>query len=139
MAESFPGINLIERPTVLLPEKLDVHWFVGFIDAKGCFYINISKSVTTKLGYSLYFNFKITQHTRDVGLFKFINKWLGCGHVDETPKKDRVNFVITSLKDLVEILIPILNKYNLQWIKKLKYDNFMTIVKLVENKEHLNQ
>ena len=25
LAESFPGVNLIERPAVLLPENLDVH------------------------------------------------------------------------------------------------------------------
>lgn len=101
--------------------------------------MNISKSATAKLGYSFHFNFKITQHMRDVRLLKFINKWLGCGLVHENPQEVRVNLVITSLKDIAEILIPILNKYNLQGIKKLKCDDFITMVKLVENEEHLSQ
>lgn len=101
--------------------------------------MNISKSVTSKLGYSLHFNFQITQNMREVRFFNLINKWLGCGHVNEFPKEAKVSLVITSLKDIVEILIPILNKYNLQGIKKLDCDDFMTMVKLVENKEHLSQ
>ena len=87
----------------------------------------------------MHFNFKITQNMREVRLFNLINKWLGCGHVQEFPKEARVNLVITSLKDIVEILIPILNKYNLQGINKLNFDGFMAIVKLVENEEHLSQ
>ena len=84
-------------------------------------------------------NFKITQHIRDVRLFNFINKWLGCGHVQEIPNEARVNLAVTNLKEIVEILIPILNKYNLQGIKRLNCDDFITIVKLVENKEHLSE
>jgi hypothetical protein len=139
LTDSFPEINLIERPTVLLPENLDVNWFVGFIDAArgSCFYVNISKSAT-KLEYSLHFYFQITQHMREVRLFNFIKKWLGCGYVYELPKETKVNFIITSFKDIVKILVPILNEYPLQGVKKLNCDDFMTIVKLVENKKHLS-
>jgi len=62
---------------------------------------------------------------------------LDCGNIYEIPKDARVNFVITSLKDIVKILIPMLNKYPLHGIKKLNYEDFLTIVKLIEKKEHL--
>lgn len=137
LAEAFPvGIRPIERPTVLLPENIDVHWFVGFIDAEGCFYVNIIKDAS-KIGYSVQLNFNITQHIRDAKLFNFLKNWLGYGYVHEIPKETRVNFVITSLKDIVKVLLPILNKYPLHGIKKLNFEDFKTIVKLIENKEHL--
>ena len=139
LAETLPIENLIERPTVLLPENIDVHWFVGFIDAEGCFFVNISKSAASILGYSLGLNFNISQHIRDVKLLKFINKWLGCGHVQEIPNEARVNLTVTNLNEIIKILIPLLNKYNLQGVKRLNCDDFITIVKLVEKKEHLSK
>ena len=44
-----------------------------------------------------------------------------------------------NLKEIIKILIPLLNKYNLQGIKRLNCDDFITIVKLVEKKEHLSE
>jgi hypothetical protein len=138
LAETFHiGKNhLIERPTVLLPENLDVNWFVGFIDAEGCFYVNIFQDAW-KIGYTVQLNFNITQHIRDAELFNFLKKWLGCGNVYKITKETRVNFNITSFKDIVKILVSILNEYPLQGVKKLNCDDFLTIIKLMENKEHL--
>lgn len=139
LAKAFPvGKSLIERPTVSLPENINIHWFVGFIDAEGCFYVNIVKDAT-KIGYSVKLNFNLTQHIRDVKLFNFLNKWLDCGNVYEIPKDDRVNLVLTKFNDIVQKLLPILNKYSLHGVKKLNYDDFLKIVKLIENKEHLMQ
>lgn len=147
LAEAFPGgLSPIKRPTVLLPENIDIQWFVGFIQAEGCFYVNIVKDAS-KSGYTVQLNFNVTQHIRDLNLFILLKKWLGCGYVHEITKNYRVNLVITSRKDIVNILFPIFNKYPLRrsplgglGIKKLNYDDFLSIIKQgasSEKKEHL--
>lgn len=82
-------------------------------------------------------NFNITQHIRDTMLFKFIQKWLCCGLIFEIPKEHRVNLVICNFTDIVNILIPRLNKYSLQGTKRFDLEDFIVITKLMEKKEHL--
>ena len=136
LAKAYPVINFIQRPVVLLPENINIHWFVGFVDAEGSFYVNIIKD-STKTGYSVQLRFSITQHIRDAQLFNLINKWLGGSHIYERPEESRVDIIISKLSNIVNILIPIFNIYNLQGIKKFNYNDFLTIVILLENKEHL--
>jgi group I intron endonuclease len=136
LAKAYPVIKFIQRPFVLLPENINVHWFVGFVDAEGSFYVNIIKDAT-KTGYSVQLRFSLTQHIRDAELFNRINKWLGGSHVYERPEESRVDVIISKLSNIVNILIPIFNIYNLQGIKEFNYNDFLTIVKLMENKEHL--
>lgn len=137
--EAFPeGLTPVQRPTVLLAKNINIDWFVGFIDAEGCFTVNISKD-TTKIGFKVQLNFNITQHIRDANLFNLLNMWLDCGHVYEIPKDVRVNLVITSFKDIVNILIPMFNKHILHGIKKSNYDDFLLIVKLMEKKKNIGR
>ena len=136
LAKAYPVKNFLQRPIVLLPENINVHWFVGFVDAEGSFYVNIIK-YATKTGYSVQLRFSLTQHLRVAQLFNLINKWLGGSHVYERPEESRVDIIISKLSIIVNILIPIFNIYNLQGIKNLNYIDFVTIVKLMENKEHL--
>nr|QCW06953.1 hypothetical protein [Drechslerella brochopaga] len=98
---------LIKRPEVELAKDIDLTWIVGFIDGEGCFTIGITPS-KNKTGFGVQLNFNITQHIRDKALFWTIKKKLGCGNVNEIPAKYRVNFVVTKLSDIINIIIPLL-------------------------------
>lgn len=98
--------------------------------------MNIIKDAT-KTGYSVQLRFSLTQHIRDAQLFNLINKWLVGSHVYERAEESRVDIIISKLSIIVNILIPIFNIYNLQGIKNLNYNDFVTIVKLMVKKEHL--
>ncbi len=137
LEKNFNNLNPVNRPIVLLPENIDINWFIGFIDGEGSFVVNVYKR-KTKLGYSVQLHFNLTQHIRDASLFKFIQKWLGCGNLYEIDKYSRVNLIISNLQDLNNILIPKLNQYPLQGIKKLNYEDFKLVVELILKKEHLN-
>lgn len=114
-----------------------MHWLVGFIDSEGCFTVNITKGAT-KVGFVVQLNFNITQHIRDTMLFKFIQKCLVCGLIFERPKDSRVNLVISNFTDIVNILIPILNKYSLQGTKRFDLEDFIVVTKLMEKKTTFN-
>ena len=61
---------------------------------------------TTKLGFSVKLKFSLCQHIRDEILFKLIEKTLGCGHVYEYLKYSRVDFRVTNIMEITDILIP---------------------------------
>lgn len=136
LEKAFPNIKPVHRPLVQLPVNLDTNWLIGFIDGEGSFGVNITKG-TTKIGYVVQINFNLTQHIRDADLFKFIQRCLGAGLIYEIPKDSRVNLVITNLQDLIEILIPKLNQYPLQGIKRLNFEDFKLVAELISKKEHL--
>lgn len=136
LEKAFPKIKHVARPVFQYPVNLDINWFIGFIDGEGSFFLNITKG-KTKIGYLVQINFNITQHIRDAGLFKIIQGWLGCGLIYEIHKESRVNLIITNLQDIINILIPKLNQYPLQGIKRLNFEDFKLVVELIKKKEHL--
>jgi hypothetical protein len=53
LLRSFPNILKINRPSSIKYTDLDSNWFAGFVEAEGCFSINISTSKNSKLGYAV--------------------------------------------------------------------------------------
>ena len=60
-----------------------------------------------------------------------------CGNVYNSENK--VEFKITKFEDLVEKLIPFLNKYPIQGVKLLDYLDFLKVIKLIKDKAHLTE
>jgi hypothetical protein len=69
----------------------------------------------------------IAQHIRDSLLFKNILKCLGCGYIVERPQHFRVDLMVANFRDILNILIPIFEKYPLQGFKRLDYMDFCEI------------
>ena len=132
--------NLSERmdnSNKLITNAPDLNWLVGFIDGDGCFFVNLQKNNRNKTGYGIYLKLQITQHLRDEILLKSLIKLLNCGRIQKESKRPVIQFVVSKLKDISEKIIPIFNKYPLQSSKKLDYNDFCEILKLMENKSHL--
>jgi hypothetical protein len=50
-----------------------------------------------------------------------------------------MEFTVTSLKDINNIIIPFFSKYPLQGVKLADYLDFCKVVELMKNKAHLTQ
>ena len=89
-------------------------WFwIGLIDAEGSFSIIVSKSHTHKLGWRVEAKFQMGLHKRDLTLLLLLQQNLGgVGTIYEHPTINKVNYSISSKKDLT-ILINHLKKYPL--------------------------
>lgn len=138
LAKNFPTISGKAKPVAQIPENISMNWITGFIDGEGCFYVGISKD-KTKTGFSIKLNLKITQHIRDKLLFKKIQDTLGCGRVYESSEYSRVDFMVTNLSELSSVILPLFYKYPLRGSKSLDLKDFIEVVKLIENKEHLRE
>ena len=58
-------ITPVVRPQAMNQVIADPYWLVGFIEGKGCFFVDIFKSKTHNVGYQVKLKFQITQHSRD--------------------------------------------------------------------------
>ncbi len=73
IADEFKSdIEPIVRPQNLDQVIADPYWLVGFIEAEGCFFIDIFKSKTHNVGHQVKLKFQITQHSRDYLLMKIL-------------------------------------------------------------------
>ena len=98
--------------------------------------VQVRKSVSNKVGYSVLLEFQIGQHIRDTILMQSFINYLGCGTFYEY--KQIVFFRVSKFVDTVDILIPFFIKYPIVGIKYLDFIDFIKIKDLMVNKEHLN-
>ena len=78
---AFPSIIPVKRPGILGRKIPDSNWLAGFISAEGCFFINITNSVTYSIGFQVQLLFQITQHSRDELLMKILIVYFDCGNI----------------------------------------------------------
>jgi FlaA1/EpsC-like NDP-sugar epimerase len=105
-------LNRNKKPEKKMDNKF-IQWFVGFSDAEGTFLIQ------TKKNSEVHFIFKITLHIEDSAVLFLIKDKLGIGVV--SLKGNTCTFSVHSFQLLVEILLPIFDKYPLITHKQLDY------------------
>ena len=124
LKNSFPSIVTVARSLceVSTNINIDPHWLVGFIDAEGCFLVNIFKS-KAKVGYTARVIFKITQHSRDAQLMQSIVYNLGCQYY-KVKGYEFGDYYVTKFSDIISKIIPFLEKHPLCSVKVLEYTDF---------------
>jgi hypothetical protein len=114
----------------LLPNasKEFIHWFIGFVDAEGCFCIH-SIRTWTAVGFS----FTINLHSDDIEILHKIANTLGVGKVRLDNKRNSAFFVVSSLNDIIQIILPIFEEFPLQTSKYLDFICFSKAAKIKLN------
>jgi len=108
-----------------------LQWFIGFTDAEGCFLIQ------TKNKSEVHFCFKITLHIDDSAVLFLIKDKLGIGVV--SIKSNTCIFSIHSFQHIVDVLVPIFDKYPLITHKQLDYRDWRIAVLLKKNSATSNK
>ena len=109
-------------------------WFVtGFIDGEGCFTVTIRRNPRSSgVHYWIETRFSIGLHKKDLPLLIDIQDYFdGVGNIVEDKKKDRVEFRVSSSKELITNIFPHLDKYCL---KTQKYGDYLLLKKIIEKK-----
>jgi hypothetical protein len=116
--------------------QLKPYWVTGFTDAEGTFTIVIDKVQKRKLGWRIQSKFQICLHVRDLPLLLKIQQFFrGIGSVSVSG--DLAFYSVSSVKDLVNIIVPHFLNYPLLTQKGADFILFKQIVELMDNKAHL--
>ncbi len=117
--------------------KLDAEWITGFVDGEGCFHVGINRHLEMTAGYQVLPEFTVVQHERDVQLLHALKGYFGCGVV-RSNHGDRMAYRVRGIKHLLEHIIPFFLKYPLKSKKRLDFEKFHQILKMMEVGDHLN-
>ena len=141
VADLFSNIEPAIRPEVkvLSVEDLNPYWVSGFICAEGCFSVALYKSDEYKEGYRASIRFILTQNNRDSELMYKIRDFFKSGNIRCLVRDNTVELRITEFLALKTTLLPFLDKYSLIGVKTLDYNDFKTVLELMDKKVHLTK
>ena len=118
-------------------QKLNPNFLTGFVDAEGSFIAIIRKEPRNKTGWRVEVRLSIGLHKKDAALLELIKYSLG-GVGDIAPQgKDSIQYRVSSIKDLIDVVIPHFEMYPLVSQKKADFELFKCVVELVNDKKHL--
>ena len=115
-------------------------WFItGLFDAEGSFVTTILKNPRYKTGWNVQARIQIKMHEKDRALIQSMQDFFGgVGYVSKPNKTSMVEFRVSTLKDIINIIIPHFYNYPLITKKSSDYILFKQIALLMLNKEHNN-
>jgi LAGLIDADG endonuclease/Cytochrome C oxidase subunit II, periplasmic domain len=116
-------------------KKLDSWFLTGFVDAEGCFSIEISKDSKAKFKYTPRLNFIINLHVKDLPILLSLKDTWGVGTLKTKGKV--TSYRVKTFKDL-EIIVKHFELYPLVSSKSLMYQYWLQAYNIMERKEHFN-
>ena len=135
LAAVFPNTIPYPRPSVTDITIKDPQWLAGFTSAEGCFLVLTSKVTTNHTGHQVFLMFKLVQHSRDEQLMISLVDYLGCGRVQRYASS--VEYRVTKFSDIKNKIFPFFQKYFIQGVKHQDYSDFVSVMELMNTKNHL--
>lgn len=90
-------------------------------------------------GIKLGLAFKVTQKGHSKGILLALQRYFGCGNIYiDNKKEDAYKFSVNKIDDIINYVIPLLDKYSLRTSKNLDYQDFKKVALLMKDKQHLN-
>ena len=115
-------------------------WITGLTEGKGNFSIDITKTTKAKLGKRVQASFNITQRDYNRVILDKCQKYFLVGHVRTNNKSSGMMiYRIRDLQHLLTIVIPFFEKYPLQGVKHLDYQDWARVVRIMETGGHLTK
>jgi hypothetical protein len=115
----------------------DPLFFTGLFDAEGSFIIIIINNPKLVKGWQVQARIQIKMHENDRALIQSIQEFFGwIGHVSKPNNYSMVEFRVSTVKDLVDVIIPHFDNYPLNTKKYLDYLLFKNNFFKLLNKEH---
>jgi NADH:ubiquinone oxidoreductase subunit K len=115
-------------------------WFItGIFDAESSFVVTILKNPRYKTGWNIQARTQIKMHERDRELILKIQEYFGgIGYVSNPNKNSTVEFRVSTVEHITNVIIPHFSNYPLLTKKYFDYAFFKQVVKLMSEKEHSN-
>lgn len=153
LKKAFPNASFVNRPDYKFNGIPDPFWVAGFTSGDGSFHFNIKKS-KTNLNYRVSLRFSINLNIRDAEVLKGLVTYFNTLNISCTPSlevkamlnqknqyvsksKNTVSLAITKISELIEIIIPFFEKYQIQGLKNLDFSDFKKVAMMIGAKEHL--
>ena len=110
---------------------------VGFVDGEGCFHVGVNAHKEMTTGFQVLPEFTVVQHKSDVKLLHALKSFFGCGVV-RVNHGDRLAYRVRGIEHLMQNIIPFFEAHPLKSNKRLDFEMFRDILRMISKGEHLN-
>ena len=118
-------------------DLLNPYFITGFTDAEGTFIFLIRENSKLKIGWRVEARFSISLHKKDLALLQLIKNHLnGIGNINKE-RRNTVQYKVTTLQDLTNVIIPHFNKFPLITKKLANFELFKMAIEIMNYKESL--
>lgn len=122
--------------SLIQPDKNFMSMFIGFVDGDGYFDIGEQKQYNKRtkqlVKSTIRIRLAINVHSRDLPLLMYFVQILGVGKIGKMSKRNQVR-VIFYKKDLIEVIIPLIKKYNLNFLTKERNKQYALLIYILDN------
>ena len=131
----FPDLTVQPKEKISDYKIKDPQWVAGFSSGEACFIVDINKSKSNQIGYSVNLRIMISQHARDELLLCSLINYINCGKLYKN--NNSFNLTVRKFADIETKIIPFFIKYPILGNKFLDFQDFCKVSKLVKEKKHL--
>jgi len=132
---------------------INVGWIVGFVDGEGCFSVGFVKQPDRKeairlrrgykTGFQVFHEFAVTQGEKSKYVLYALKDFFGVGNVYVNRRYDNhkeyvYRYVVRKRQDLLNVIIPFFEKYELRTSKHNDFEKFAQSIQLLVKGEHLS-
>jgi len=108
----------------------------GFVDGEGCFCVSFQPGKRHRFGWEVRPSFSVSQNADRAELLYIIQERWECGFIRPDNSDKTLKFEIRKVIDLVDKVIPHFNKFPLLSSKKIDFEKFEKICKLISEERH---
>jgi hypothetical protein len=142
LTKAFPVAIPVKRLEYKFKGIPDPFWIAGFTSGDGSFQIRLRK-LNTNIGYRVSLLYSFHLHIRELDVLKGLAAYFSSNSKNITYKKvslsedNSVHLQIAKFTDINDKIIPFFEKYTLEGVKSLDFEDFKKACKIIENKKHL--
>jgi hypothetical protein len=120
-------------------ERLE-SYIAGFVDGEGCFHVAIQRNPSTRSGWQLVPEFRISQDVARARVLDRARRQIGCGLLRENHRGSNDHtyvLIVRRREDFLERVIPFFERNPLLSCKQDEFVTFARIVRAMSRGEHL--
>jgi LAGLIDADG endonuclease len=108
----------------------------GYVDGEGCFTVSIAPRPTLVVGWEVRPSLSVSQNGDRAEVLRLVESYFGCGSIRPDRSDKTLKWETRRLGDLIERVIPHFDRFPLLSGKRLDYDRFAKICRLMSADAH---
>ncbi len=122
-------------------ERLDAY-IAGFVDGEGSFHVALQRNPSTRAGWQLVPEFRVSQDVSRLEVLILIQQRLDCGALRENHRSSESDstyvYVVRRRSDLLQKVVPFFERSPLLSCKQAEFLTFARIVRAMDQGQHLD-
>jgi LAGLIDADG endonuclease len=108
----------------------------GYVDGEGCFTVSIAPRATLLVGWEVRPSLSVSQNGDRAEVLHLVQDYFGCGSIRPDRSDKTLKWETRRLEDLLEQVIPHFERFPLLSGKRLDFERFAAICKLMAGRAH---